>query len=105
MPAKLIDEPIEVIAHFDEKEIHPLRFKWKDNVCRISEVWNTYNYEEKQSKQTNFHVHIKGDSNTDYQPIWIPMLSPGNKQLKLRLQEVPHFSRLLNNHAIRQAAL
>ena len=66
MPAKLIDEPIEVIAHFDDKGIHPLRFKWKDKAYRISEVWHTSTDEENQYKLIGFHVYTQGDSKTDY---------------------------------------
>lgn len=46
MPARLIDEHIEVIAHFDENGIHPLRFKCKENAYKISEVRKSSNYEE-----------------------------------------------------------
>ena len=31
VPIRSVDEPIEVIAHFDDKGMHPLRFKWQDH--------------------------------------------------------------------------
>ena len=38
MPAQLINEAIEVIAHFDENGIHPLRFKWREKAYIILEI-------------------------------------------------------------------
>ena len=39
-----IQEPIEVITFFEQGKIHPLRFKWKGEVYKITRVnsrWST----------------------------------------------------------------
>ncbi|MBD3342293.1 MAG: hypothetical protein GF353_24550, partial [Candidatus Lokiarchaeota archaeon] len=57
MPARLINEPIEVIAHFDDKGIHPLRFKWQERAYIISYV----SHNNTKNNEIFFHTKTKGD--------------------------------------------
>jgi len=62
MPSRIINEPIEVIAHFDDKGMHPLRFKWQDKSYRISYIVDID--DEYKNKSIRFLVRTHDDYET-----------------------------------------
>ena len=62
-----MDEPIEVIAHFDDKGMHPLRFKWQDKAYRISQIVDIDDKEK--NKSITFQVRTHGNYEALYQLI------------------------------------
>ncbi|MFQ5770426.1 MAG: DUF6504 family protein [bacterium] len=51
-----IFEPIEVITFFEQGKLHPLRFKWKGQVYKISRVNSHWSVQEGLSRQYHFSV-------------------------------------------------
>lgn len=51
-----IHEPIEVITFFEEGKLHPLRFKWKGQVYKITRVNSHWSVQEGLSRQYHFSV-------------------------------------------------
>ncbi len=51
---------IEVIAYFDDRGIHPLRFKWKEKAITISQMIDTLIDEKGQNKKIGFQVNTRG---------------------------------------------
>jgi hypothetical protein len=51
-----IFEPIEVITFFQQGALHPLRFKWKGKVYKITRVNGTWSVQEGLSRQVHFSV-------------------------------------------------
>ncbi len=46
-----------------------MSFKWRDKAYRISEIIFRPPHEDVKNKKMDFHVHVKADSETDYQLI------------------------------------
>ena len=46
-----------------------MSFNWRDKAYRISEIIFRSSHENVKNKKMAFHVHVKADSETDYQLI------------------------------------
>ncbi|MFQ5706916.1 MAG: hypothetical protein ACE5HO_05665 [bacterium] len=55
-----IFEPIEVITFFEQGKLHPLRFKWKGTVYKITRVNGSWSVQEGLSQQYHFSVTAHG---------------------------------------------
>jgi len=55
-----IDDPIAVIAFFEAGKLHPLRFKWRDEVYKIKRINNFWCVNQKGAR----HHHFSAMSNT-----------------------------------------
>lgn len=58
-----IDEPIEVIMHFDLGGMHPIRFKWRKRAYRIAQVNGTWASPRGRGRIYHFHVSTE-DANS-----------------------------------------
>ena len=56
MTQNIVNEPIDVIVHFDEKVMYPLRFKWREKVYKIKRELNRLIKTEGQFKKIHFSV-------------------------------------------------
>ena len=61
MSFEKINEPIEMIAHFDGKGIFPLRFKWRDEVFKIHKMVHRWEDEQDHIKIVHFSVRTKNE--------------------------------------------
>jgi hypothetical protein len=61
MTFEKINEPVEVIAHFDGKGINPLRFKWRDEVFKIHRIAHHWEQEQDHTKIVYFAVRTKNE--------------------------------------------
>ncbi|MFQ6114804.1 MAG: hypothetical protein ACE5NG_12110 [bacterium] len=60
MPYEEIFDPIEVITFFEHGKLHPLRFKWKGKVYKITRVNGFWSVQEGLSRQ--YHFSVTADS-------------------------------------------
>lgn len=51
-----IFEPVEVITFFQNGRLHPLRFKWKGKVYKITRVNNVWSIQNGLNRQHHFSV-------------------------------------------------
>ncbi|MFQ5674859.1 MAG: DUF6504 family protein [bacterium] len=51
-----INEPIEVITFFQDGRLHPLRFKWKGQVYKITRVNSRWSEQMGLGRQVHFSV-------------------------------------------------
>ena len=58
-----IYEPIEVITHFQEGRLRPLRFKWNGRVYKIRQ-WNGF-WINRQGSNRQYHFSVQAD-NSDF---------------------------------------
>jgi len=56
MPYEEIDNPIEIITFFEHGKLHPLRFKWKGKVYKISRVNSSWII--RQGVERSFHFSV-----------------------------------------------
>ena len=61
MSFEKINEPIEMIAHFDGKGIFPLRFKWRNEVYKVSKIMHRWEDEQDHIKIVHFSVRTKNE--------------------------------------------
>jgi len=61
MTFEKINEPVEMIAHFDGKGIYPLRFKWRDEVYKINKIVHRWEEEKDHVKTVHFSVRTKNE--------------------------------------------
>ena len=54
-----IHDPIEVIAYFNGKQMHPLRFRWSGRAYRISQVNSAWSAPKGRAREYHFHVSTK----------------------------------------------
>ena len=54
-----INEPIEVIAFFDGKQLRPLRFRWNNRVYKISKINSSWYANRGLEKEYHFHISTK----------------------------------------------
>ena len=65
MTFEKINEAIEVITHFDEKGIHLLRFRWRDEVFKIHTIAHRWEDEQDHIKIVHFAVRDKNEDMFD----------------------------------------
>lgn len=63
MTVEEIAEPIEVIMHFDNLGMHPLRFKWRKHAYHIKQVNGSWSSPKGRYRVYHFHVST-GDANS-----------------------------------------
>ncbi len=51
-----VEEPIDVIAVFENSRMRPIRFKWKDRVYRVKQVTGTWISEVGRYRHRHFAV-------------------------------------------------
>ena len=51
-----VQEPIEVITVFSEGHVHPLRFKWRQRVIKVSKVTGEWVRSEGESRVQYYSV-------------------------------------------------
>ena len=56
MPHEEIFEPIQVISFFQNGQLHPLRFKWKNRVYKIIRVNSSWSSQLGTGKRYHFSV-------------------------------------------------
>jgi len=56
MHTEQINDPIEVIVHFSEKSIHPLRFQWNGRAYKITKILYKWDIREGDYKTYRFRV-------------------------------------------------
>ena len=54
-----INEYIEVISHFTNQRMHPLRFKWRDRTYSVSHVNGVWSDVKGQSREYHYHVSTR----------------------------------------------
>ncbi|MEE9118559.1 MAG: DUF6504 family protein [Calditrichia bacterium] len=52
-----INEPISVITFFQNGKLHPLRFKWKSKVYKITKVNNHWSEQIGLGRQVHFSIN------------------------------------------------
>jgi len=60
MPHEEIHETVDVITFFQQGRLHPLRFKWKGAVYKITRVNSSWSVRDGLSRQ--FHFSVSADS-------------------------------------------
>jgi hypothetical protein len=56
-----IEEPIEVLARFEQGRIVPFRFRWNQSVFRITKVTSAWEDREGQYRRLHFSVLTEHD--------------------------------------------
>ena len=57
-----VNEPVQVIAHFDTKKVRPLRFFWRDRTYHVRLVNAAWDAKEGQEQVIYFSVTTKESS-------------------------------------------
>ena len=57
MTHEQINEPIEVITFFQNGNLHPLRFKWKSKVYKITKVNNHWSEKIGLGREVHFSIN------------------------------------------------
>lgn len=60
MNVETLNDPIEVIAHFDGKRFHVLRFKWSNRAYKVLKTYHRWN--DRQGQYKFFHCKVLADN-------------------------------------------
>lgn len=56
--ATKINQPVEIVVHFANGKIKPIRIKWKNTVYKVKEIYSLYSINEGQSVHTRIGVKV-----------------------------------------------